>query len=451
MSETASSPTPQETVMPQEQRENLARQARKDAETVGKRMVELLASTGKSDSELETEGKGHVILLRDLFRRRKETGNLDPNVPDTFKDPKNKSKEKPVDLSKGEPLIVTFDGNPIQITRLRGTVNRDGVAMGIVEYKGGKGTIEVPMDGLIQGQILSEKERFTQGFEGAEKTVLEYYLGQLGGGDNAAEESLFGNGANIEETRRTVEEAAQKTGMLTGEDVEAFIQSQMPKKEDGTDFTPQEQAQITRLEHIRELVTGKTIIDRETLGLIITNGEQATPESVSQNLEGINQNIEELTRQQEEVRLKLEDESVTGEERTKLEEEQTRLNSALSELQGQKAPLEELQQLLKIAGEKGINGILDEYWNGITSGTISSDKAGTIREGFRSGNLEAVLDSFLAEEPVQAENETAKEFQERKKKLLEIKDLKGKSKTIGIMMLLGLLVVTAEILQKGRM
>lgn len=449
MSETSSSPTPAEAVMPQEQRENLVRQTRKDAITVGKRMVALLASTGKRDSELEAEGKGRVILLRDLLRRRGETGNLDPNVPDTFKDPEDKSKEKPINLTKeGNPLIVTFDGNPVQITRLRGTVNRDGKAMGIVEYKGGEGTIEVPLDELIQGQILSEKEKFTQEFEGAEKTVFEYYVGQLQG-DSTTEESLFGNGANIEDTRSTVEKAAQKTGMLTGEDVEAFIQSQMPQKEEGKDFSLQEQAQIIRLEQIRELVAGKTIIDRETLGLIISNGKQATPESVSQNLEGINQNIEEITRQQEEVRAKLEDESITGEQKTELEEEQNKLNSTLSELQGQKVPLEELQRLLKISGDKGIDGILDEYWNGITSGTISSDKASAIREGFRSGNLDAVLDNFLAEEPVQAENETAEEFQARKKRFLEIKDLKGKTKTIGIMMLFGLFVVSAELLQKG--
>ncbi len=435
--EQAPTPLPSETTKQQEQR-NWINGAKKDAEIVGRRLVETLAATSKTDEQLEADGQGHIIVLKKLVEMRGDAKALGDGEGSFFKDP-NTQKPTTIEITKGKPLFVKTDsGTTIRVTRLVGFANKNGLEIGIVQSMDNSANLEIPIDRLIDGQVASEQERISGEFEGAAKTVFEYYASQFSDGENAqrAEEQFFGEGVDLDKTQKTIEEAAQAAGFITSSDIEAFIDSQMPKPEDGKELTPEEQSQIQSLTGIREIAAGKTVIDGQALVKIITSGQDIDPETVAQNLANANKSIEETKKLLEEIDKSLEREGLAEDLRLKLEKQKEEVSLRLTGFQAQKAPLEEIQMLFDLTGGKGIDTITNEYWELLSSGKITTEHATAIREAFRVGNLEKALSGILAEAPKQEKGETDDKFEERKKKIAEVQKLKDRTKNAGIIALL---------------
>ena len=443
-------PAPEKTVAP-EQRENIRKKAQEAAKVVGKRLIHRKAReiAEKNDSELEGDGHGHERAIKVFVKNKSATETAGKNM---------KPQALDIPLTDGKPITVHAEINGIkkdvQIARIVGTVNRNGVAMAQYEYAEGAGIIsnptapfEIPWEEVINGQILSEQEAFAQSLQGDERIMFEYYAANLAGGERAQDldEQLFGDD-KLDATRETIQKAARKTGILTKDDVEAFIDSRMPKVEAGQTPTVEQQAQMTQLEQVRTLLGDETVVSGETLSKIITNNTNIDAATVKEGLSAVEKEAGETFRQLEAIKSKL-SKTLSSSEASDLEQRQNQLQGKYDSLMAQRASLQNLHELSGLSETGGIQNVAEEYWRKLEEGDISEDSARGLAEAFRSGNMDGILDQLLAD-PQKGANESQEEFENRQKKIMELREIRDKAKSFGVLTILALLLVSSSAIKE---
>ena len=447
----AAPPSGPEKAIAPEQRESIRKKAQEAARVVGKRLIHRKAReiAEKDDSELEGEGHGHERAIKVFVKNKSATEAAG-------KDTKPQALDIP--LTDGKPIIVHTEINgvkkDVQIARIVGTVNRNGVAMAQYEYAEGAGIIynptapfEVPWDDVITGQIISEQEAFSQNLQGDERVMFEYYAAKLAGGERAQEldEELFGDD-KLDSTRDTIQTVAKKTGIITRDDVKAFIDSRMPKVEDGQAPTAEQQTQITQLEQINTLLGDETIVNGEIIARIITNNTNIDAVAVGEGLKTIEKEAGETFQRIEEIKAKS-SKSLSASEAEDLEARQNQLQKKYESLMTQRASLQNLQELSGFSETGDAQGIAGEYWRRLEEGDIPESSARALAEAFRSGNIDGILDQLLTD-PQKGASESQEEFEMRQKKIMELRELRNKAKSFGILALLAILLVSSSAIKE---
>lgn len=449
MSEVAEAPkAPQppksEHVLTPEQREEIRGKAKEGAKAVGKRLLYRKIAM-KEDADLT----GSERALKKFISIKNETET-------TGQQDEPQSLDIPLE---GKPLIahakVNGQQRDVKITKIVGSVTRDGVANAkcMYEYSEGEGTFndggvpaEIPWENVIAGQIVSEQETFVGEFQGEDKTMFQYYASQLADGEKAKvmDDELFSDDA-LEKTREAIQKSATSTGILTRSNVESFIESQMPKVAEGENPTAEKQAQISQLETVRTNLDGATIITPDILQKIITNDTDIDEASVTEGLASVEKDAAQAFQKLEEIQKELDKKPLPNEE-TRLKEQQSQLQTSYDALMQQRDVLQTLREVTRLFEGSNMQGLTEQYWKMLENGEISEEMAKKLGEGFNNGNMDEILGALV--EPKKQKNESQDEFEKRQKRYLKIQELKKRTKNFGLLTIIAVFALGTSFTQE---
>ena len=151
-----------------ENRESIKTKAKESAERLGRALFRRKLT--EKDDQLLT---GSQRAVKTFLRLQEET-QAQEGEPTSYINP---DKPKGIELN-GKPIIVEKDGRQLTLLSITGQVNKDGVAMALCTYRQGQGSPStpelIPWNDIVNAQIISEQQEFSQMFQGDEQAVFNY-------------------------------------------------------------------------------------------------------------------------------------------------------------------------------------------------------------------------------------------------------------------------------------
>ena len=226
---------------------------------------------------------------------------------------------------------------------------------------------------------MAEKAALTQGLKGGEKTLAEYYIDQLAGGDQAAtaNERLFSDAA-LPTTEVMILNTAVASGLLTRADIENLIEvtrsqlAQLPPEE--------RQAQTARMNALESNLGDALVVNADILQGVITNDTDVDVAEYTQQLTTINENLPQIFE-----RLQAAKKADPFSRQT--QELQTEYDKVMQIRDGYQIRI----NAADFANVDNLNAAITNYETMLENGQIPQDTARAVAKGIRTGDWETVI------------------------------------------------------------
>lgn len=397
-----------------------------EARVVGQRVV---------SADLGARHTGNDGVRAYLYLRDVQPETLDPqkailegaNLPQITVDIGGKGNTKTVGVRQILGITIGPDGRRVAHIRYeRATVGGNT----------GHGEVDVPMDAILDAQVLAEADNFSSllAADPNEQASFDLYVAALKGGKTA--EDAF---KDTEAADKALLGAAQQVGLMTREDILAYVgnmKDQLPKNPDGT-LAPQSLPESRALDSLAARVANVTLVEPDMVQSIVIDelqiGNPGSKDDLAQKLGGVNSTISSIEAQMRD----LERSDLSADKKM---EERAKLTGALHSARDTQRQLEMLQVVAGV-GEAMQNGTagstVAEYFGKLKSGEISIQDAQKTMADFRNGDYLKFLDRInpIDRNPKGTETpeETSARIAEEEKKR---RQLIGAGKGAGLLILL---------------